>query len=88
MLFVQCIIAAFFSCFFKPGFHMVFVGRTVLGKTVKDRKRPNGNKTERSAKTHKDWVAEIETSSVPATLAKTKENTLSDPKRRSAIVKD
>ena len=38
---------------FKPGFHVVFVGLcrslwvadglTVLGKTMKDRERPNGN---------------------------------------------
>ena len=48
----------------KPGFHIVFVGLcrllwvaeglTVLGKTVKDRERPNGNTTERSAKTLSD----------------------------------
>ena len=38
----------------KPGFHIVFVGRTVLGKTVKDRERPNGNITERLAKTVSD----------------------------------
>ena len=52
--------------------------RTVLGKTVKDRERPNGNTTERSAKTVSDpqiptkteslRVVEIETSSIPATL--------------------
>ena len=29
-------------------------GRTVLGKTVKDRERPNGNTIERSAKTVSD----------------------------------
>ena len=50
--------------FLKPGFHIVFMGlcrslwvaegRTVLGKTVKDRERPNRNTIERSAKTVSD----------------------------------
>ena len=38
----------------KPGFNIVAEGGTVLGKTVKDRERPNGNTTERSAKTLSD----------------------------------
>ena len=61
----------------KPGFQIVFVGRTVLGKTVNDRK-DQMETTERLAKTVSDpqrpakteslRVAEIETSSIPATL--------------------
>ena len=50
-------------------------GRTVLGKTEKDRERPNGNTTERSiktlsrpSKTESRKTAETETSSILRTL--------------------
>ena len=53
-------------------------GGTVLGKTVEDRERPNGNTTERSVKNVGNSqrpskieslrVAEIETSSIPVIL--------------------
>ena len=70
----------------------VVEGRTVSGKTEKDRERPNGNTTERSVNTLSDpqkaeslRITEIETSSVSATL---KDPQRKQKKRLSATMKD
>ena len=76
----------FFFSILKPGFNIVFVGLTVLRKTVKDRERPNGNTTEISAKTVHDPYRTAKTESLR--VAEIDKFYSSDPERASAIVKD
>ena len=61
--------------------------RSVLGQTTKDRERPSGNTTERSAKTicspQPPSKTEFYSSDHERPSAKTKEKTLSDPERPS-----